>query len=477
MATEEKRILKMAYLLLQSNGYLKAGDLARELNLSERTIKNDIEHLRVFLKECGCTLDSVRGKGYILQIDEPDQFAKIREWLNILFNNVENNTRERLSYQLARAIMCRQATDEDGYFLLDELAAQLYCSSSTVKKKMTWVREFLKSFGISLISRPSHGMKLCGDEFSQRLCMLELYENHFRIRVVAFNNQVYERAFRDRGDKDKVRKTVLDTIRASENELFDTYINRLVDYVLLLRNRIQSGNLIEADSERWSVYRKKLPLSKEWTLAVKLLENLKNISGYLQDISNVEGEIAALASLFLMWGDWEQMPELKKRFSIFYTKAKNLTEQVVENLKEQWKVPDEISNSQLVTALIPGLPTGTYIRYGRENYADEKGLILNSDGRICGSGSWVLRNIKQLVTKVGVPVEQAFYMASINPARYLGIDGETGSLQSGKRADMIFVNDDFVCERTFVGGKEVYNKNVDTPDKIFNTEALKAKVN
>lgn len=68
-------------------------------------------------------------------------------------------------------------------------------------------------------------------------------------------------------------------------------------------------------------------------------------------------------------------------------------------------------------------------------------------------------------------------MASINPARYLGIDGETGSLQSGKRADMIFVNDDFVCERTFVGGKEVYNINVDTPDKIFNTEALKAKVN
>ena len=67
---------------------------------------------------------------------------------------------------------------------------------------------------------------------------------------------------------------------------------------------------------------KKLPLSKEWTLAVKLLENLKNISGYLQDISNVEGEIAALAALFLMWGDWEQMPELKKRFSIFLYESK-----------------------------------------------------------------------------------------------------------------------------------------------------------
>ena len=62
MIIEEKRILKMAYLLLEADGFLKAGDFARELNLSERTVKNDMEHLRDFLKDCGCSLDSVRGK-------------------------------------------------------------------------------------------------------------------------------------------------------------------------------------------------------------------------------------------------------------------------------------------------------------------------------------------------------------------------------------------------------------------------------
>ena len=160
MIIEEKRILKMAYLLLEADGFLKAGDFARELNLSERTVKNDMEHLRDFLKDCGCSLDSVRGKGYLLKIDRPDQFAKTREWLNILFNNVEANNREHLSYQLARAIMCRQAADEDGYFLLEELAAQLYCSASTVKKKMPWVREFFASFQLSLVTKPGHGMKL-----------------------------------------------------------------------------------------------------------------------------------------------------------------------------------------------------------------------------------------------------------------------------------------------------------------------------
>ena len=75
-------------------------------------------------------------------------------------------------------------------------------------------------------------------------------------------------------------------------------------------------------------------------------------------------------------------------------------------------------------------------------------------------------------------MEQAFYMASINPGPVFGkLMGRQVPCSLEKRADMIFVNDDFVCERTFVGGKEVYNKNVDTPDKIFNTEALKAKVN
>ena len=247
MIIEEKRILKMAYLLLEADGFLKAGDFARELNLSERTVKNDMQHLRDFLKDCGCSLDSVRGKGYLLKIDRPDQFAKTREWLNILFNNVEANNREHLSYQLARAIMCRQAADEDGYFLLEELAAQLYCSASTVKKKMPWVREFFASFQLSLVTKPGHGMKLCGSELGQRLGMLELYENHFRIRVVAFENQAYERAFMDQGDKDRIRKIVLDTIRASECELFDSYVNRLVDYILLVRKRIQSGNVISKE--------------------------------------------------------------------------------------------------------------------------------------------------------------------------------------------------------------------------------------
>ena len=162
--------------------------------------------------------------------------------------------------------------------------------------------------------------------------------------------------------------------------------------------------------------------------------------------------------------------------NIFYEVITDLNHICPEMLKIMFRLqPYEkfclISDSNYIA----GLPTGTYMRYGREMYADEKGLILNSDGRICGSGKWVLSNIGQLVRRVGVPVEDAVRMATINPARFLGIQEETGSIRCGKKADLIFVDENFVCRRTYVDGALVYGDS--TPqEQLFNPEAMKRKI-
>mgnify|MGYP003268080754 FL=1 len=125
---------------------------------------------------------------------------------------------------------------------------------------------------------------------------------------------------------------------------------------------------------------------------------------------------------------------------------------------------------------IAGLPAGVYMRYGREMYANEKGLILNSDGRICGSGKWVLHNIGQLVKYVGVPEEEAVKMASINPAAYLGIDHIAGSIRPGKKADLAVVDASFTCRRTYVGGELVFDREKTPQEALFNPEAMKRRV-
>ena len=125
---------------------------------------------------------------------------------------------------------------------------------------------------------------------------------------------------------------------------------------------------------------------------------------------------------------------------------------------------------------IAGLPVGTYIRYGREMYADEKGLILNSDGRICGSGKWVLSNMEKLENVVGVAFDEIVKMASLNPARFLHIEDKTGSIKKGKDADVVVIDDNYNCLLTLVKGQVCYDASKDNQHNYFNHEALKLKV-
>ena len=44
-------------------------------------------------------------------------------------------------------------------------------------------------------------------------------------------------------------------------------------------------------------------------------------------------------------------------------------------------------------------------------------------------------------------------MASSNPAKAVGLDQELGSIEPGKRADLVFVNDRFHVQQVMLGGE------------------------
>ena len=86
----------------------------------------------------------------------------------------------------------------------------------------------------------------------------------------------------------------------------------------------------------------------------------------------------------------------------------------------------------------------------------------------------MLYNIGQLVNVVGVSLEDAVRMASLNPAKFLGIDQRTGSLTEGKQADLAVIDDQYQCLMTMVEGRIVYDRNQDKD--VFNPEAMKRKI-
>ena len=175
-------------------------------------------------------------------------------------------------------------------------------------------------------------MRLTGKEFNLRLCMLELYENHYKTRVFPFRNEAYEKTVADRGDQEEIRRMALGLIRGSRCEFLDIYINRLVDYFLLLRNR--RGKLEFEPENEADGLKEELSRGPEYDLARQLAVGLEKFEGYKSD----EEEIRGIGRLILLWADrdWEK-GQIRERFPAVFNAALECLTEIRRELEEQWK--------------------------------------------------------------------------------------------------------------------------------------------
>lgn len=90
-------------------------------------------------------------------------------------------------------------------------------------------------------------------------------------------------------------------------------------------------------------------------------------------------------------------------------------------------------------------------------------IVKNGEARLENgalAGSVLLMNvaIKNVVEKVGVPFTDAIDMATINPARNLGVEKEMGSIALGKKANLTILDKNFDVVMTIRDGNVVYQK-------------------
>lgn len=105
-----------------------------------------------------------------------------------------------------------------------------------------------------------------------------------------------------------------------------------------------------------------------------------------------------------------------------------------------------------------GMPNGIYHGFG-EQQIEKKGEVLRSldTGSIAGSAMSFNEDVRNMVKLVGIPLPWAIQMASLNPARALGLDTHKGSLEVGKDADLIIMDEDVNIYLTMARGRIVYD--------------------
>ena len=102
-----------------------------------------------------------------------------------------------------------------------------------------------------------------------------------------------------------------------------------------------------------------------------------------------------------------------------------------------------------------GIPDGVSELGGQVVYV-KNGEARLEDGTLAGSVLRMNRAVQNMVEKVGVPFTQAVDYATINPAKNLKIDKETGSIAVGKRADFTVLNSAYDVVLTVRGGEIIY---------------------
>lgn len=97
-----------------------------------------------------------------------------------------------------------------------------------------------------------------------------------------------------------------------------------------------------------------------------------------------------------------------------------------------------------------GCPDGDYDLGGQPVYVRD-GKALLADGTIAASTSNVYQELKNVIS-FGIPEKQAVKSATINPAKAIRVDDKTGSIETGKFADLLVVDKDYNIKLVIVKG-------------------------
>jgi N-acetylglucosamine-6-phosphate deacetylase len=117
------------------------------------------------------------------------------------------------------------------------------------------------------------------------------------------------------------------------------------------------------------------------------------------------------------------------------------------------KGPDKLV---LVTDAMPTVGSqGRDFLLGRRRIHLESGRLAAEDGTLAGSNLNMAQAVANACDMLGVDLATAVRMASLNPARAIGIADEVGAILPGLRADLVLLNDEGRVAGTWISGQPV----------------------
>jgi N-acetylglucosamine-6-phosphate deacetylase len=102
-----------------------------------------------------------------------------------------------------------------------------------------------------------------------------------------------------------------------------------------------------------------------------------------------------------------------------------------------------------------GMPDGQY-QLGELTVKVVQGVCRNLEGNLAGSTLTQDRALRNVIQWSKTPLEEAIPLCTVNPAEAIGIDSSKGSLEPGKDADLVVLDENLEVHATLSSGQWTY---------------------
>ncbi|MCR1959327.1 BglG family transcription antiterminator [Thomasclavelia cocleata] len=219
---------------VRQNDIVSVNRLSSLLNITDRTIRSDIQTINEIIKENGAQLKLKRKAGYYIEINDQEKYntflSSIKQTKS---NNPELDTsQDRIKYLLNLLLY------SDEYITLDDLADNIYVSRNTLQNYIKTLKNIFSKYNLEYISKNNAGVKVIGNEDDKRKCLVE--------NVLSFNFQNYVTGFTkdeytlfDGIDLDLLKQIISNKLKKAQIKTNDFNFKNLVIHFALMISRIQ----------------------------------------------------------------------------------------------------------------------------------------------------------------------------------------------------------------------------------------------
>lgn len=220
----KSKYVKEILSILSANSYITAERLAKELNVSEKTIRIKIHELNNELEKTGIKIVSKPRYGYILLCDDNKDIKAIN------FNsNTVNDFEYRVKYIFEYLI------NNDEYIKSDTLSEALDISKTTLTNTLKLIEDNIKYYNIKIERRPNYGIKLIGTEFDIRNCIIDYYLKQ------QIDDEIYKNKL--------IENVIINFIKDNDIKLSEINLENFIQYISVSAERIKNNRVINSYNE------------------------------------------------------------------------------------------------------------------------------------------------------------------------------------------------------------------------------------